>query len=177
MNSIIQIFLLAMTPIGELRLAIPTGIYIHYLNWQTAYIVSVIGNLIPVVFLLLFLEPVSKFLSKHFRVFKRFFDWLFIRTRKKSASKIKKYGYPALVLFVTIPLPMTGAWTGSVVAFLFGIPFKTAFPLIALGVLISGLIVVSVGHIFLIFGWPIVLGILFIIYLVYKSVKKRKENV
>ena len=171
MNSIIQTFLLAMTPIGELRAAIPAGIFIHYLNWQTAYIVSVIGNLVPVVFLLLFLVPVSAFLSKHFKIFKRFFDWLFERTRRKATSKVKKYGYPALVLFVAIPLPITGAWTGSVVAFLFKIPFRVAFPLIALGVLIAGLLVVSFGYAWTYLDWPIILGILGVIYLVHKSTK------
>ena len=119
MNPIIQTFLLAMTPIGELRAAIPAGIYIHYLSPYTAYIIAVIGNLIPVIFLLLFLEPVSKWLSLKFKIFQRFFDWLFKRTRKKASSKIKKYGYPALVLFVAVPLPITGAWTGSAIAFLF----------------------------------------------------------
>jgi len=176
MNAIIQTFLLAMTPVGELRVAIPTGIYIHYLTWQTAYIISVIGNLVPVVFLLLFLEPVSIFLSKHFKIFKKFFDWLFERTRKKSASKIKKYGYPTLVLFVAIPLPLTGAWTGSAIAFLFNIPFKIALPLISLGVLISGLLVVFVGYAWAYLGWPIALVVTGIIYLVYQSANKHKKK-
>lgn len=175
MQGIIQTFLSAMTPIGELRLAIPTGIYIHYLNWQTAYIVSVIGNLVPVVFLLLFLEPVSVFLSKHFKIFQGFFDWLFERTRRKATDRIKKYGYPALVLFVAIPLPITGAWTGSVIAFLFKIPFKTAFPLITLGVLIAGILVVTFGYAWTFLGWPIILSIIGILYLIYKSAKRRKQ--
>jgi len=176
MNDIIQTLLLAMTPIGELRVSIPVAIYNLNLSWQIAYIVSVIGNLIPVVFLLLFLEPVSKYLSQKFKFFQRFFDWLFTRTRKKANTKIRKYGYPALVLFVAIPLPITGAWTGSVIAFLFNIPFKIAFPLIGLGVLIAGLIVVFAGHIFTILGWPIMLSILFIIYLTYKLTRDRKNK-
>lgn len=144
MNGIIQTFLLAMTPVGELRAAIPVAMYNFYLSWQVAYIVSVVGNLIPVVFLLLFLEPVSIFLSRHFEIFRKFFDWLFARTRKRANHKMQKYGYPALVLFVAVPLPVTGAWTGSLVAFLFKIPFKKAFPLIAAGVAIAGVIVTVV---------------------------------
>lgn len=143
MNEIIQTFLLAMTPLGELRAAIPVALGVFHLNWVVTYFISVIGNLIPVIFLLLFLEPVSKLLCKNFKVFQRFFTWLFERTRRRADSKIKKYGYPALIAFVAIPLPITGAWTGSLIAFLFNIPLKKAFPLITAGVAIAGLIVVS----------------------------------
>jgi uncharacterized membrane protein len=67
----------------------------------------------------------------------RFFEWLFARTRKRSGA-LEKYGAIGLVLFVAIPLPVTGAWTGSAAAFLFGIPFRKAFPIILLGVMIAG---------------------------------------
>lgn len=177
MNEIISTFLLAMTPIGELRAAIPTAMYIYYLSWQTAYITAVLGNLVPVIFLLLFLEPVSKFLSKNFKVFDRFFSWLFAKTRRRADSKLKRYGYLALVLFVAVPLPLTGAWTGSVIAFLFNIPFKFAFPLIALGVLIAGLIVAFTGYLFTIFGWPIIVAASATALIAYKVYKLRGRGV
>jgi uncharacterized membrane protein len=141
MIPIIKTFLLAMTPIGELRIALPMGIIFYQLNWVVAYVVSVIGNIVPVILLLYFLDPVSKWLSMHSRVFDKFFKWLFERTRKKTSEKMMKYGQIALIGFVAIPLPFTGAWTGSIAAFLFAVPNKRAFYLISLGVLISGLIV------------------------------------
>lgn len=148
----IETFLLAMTPIGELRLALPSGVLIYGLDFKWAFLISVIGNLVPVVFLLLLLDPVSEILSRWI-VFKRFFDWLFERTRKKSEERISKYGAIALISFVAIPLPFTGAWTGAIIAFLFNIPFKKAFPLISLGVIIAGVIVsilIKVGLLWLI---------------------------
>lgn len=72
---------------------------------------------------------------------KKFFNWLFNRTRKKTQAKIEKYGSLALILFVAIPLPYTGAWTGSLAAWLFGIPFKKSILNIFIGILIAGIIV------------------------------------
>lgn len=141
MLEIFKTFLLAMMPIGELRVALPVALVVYNLNWFWAYFISVIGNTIPAIFLLLFLGPVSQWLSKELGSFNKFFNWLFERTRRKSTSRMEKYGPIALVTFVAIPLPFTGAWTGAIVAFLFDIPFKKAFPLIVLGILISGAIV------------------------------------
>lgn len=179
----IQTFLLAMTPIGELRASIPIALTLYQLNWGTAYLISVIGNLVPVVFLLIFLGPVSDWLSKKFPPFRRFFSWLFERTRRKYNSHMEKYGYPALIFFVAIPLPITGGWTGSLIAFLFGVSFKKAFFSIFLGVLIAGLIVsfVTLAGITIekYFSWLALIGILLIIgigWLIYNK-KFKKKNV
>ncbi len=141
MHPYLQTILAAMTPIGELRLSIPLALTAFDLTVVEAYIISVVGNLIPPIFLLLFLEAVSKFLNKHSVLFKKFFEWFFNRTRRNVAGKYKKYGYFALVILVAIPLPITGAWTGSAAAYLLGIPFWRAYSLIALGVAIAGIIV------------------------------------
>lgn len=141
MAGIIETFFLAMTPIGELRASLPVALTVYNMNWLLAFLVSVIGNLVPVVILLLFLGPVSQWLSLKFKICNKFFSWLFERTRKKSSARIEKYGSIALVSFVAIPLPFTGAWTGAIAAFLFNIPFKKSFPLISLGVVIAGIIV------------------------------------
>jgi len=143
MSPEIITFLLAMTPVGELRLSIPVALSSYNLSWPIAYILSVLGNLVPVLFFLIFLGAISKWLSRNFKVFDKFFSWLFARTRTKHGDKIKKYGYPGLVLVVATPLPITGGWTGTLVAFFFGIKFKRAFPLISLGVLIAGAIVTT----------------------------------
>lgn len=131
-----------MIPIAELRVSIPVGIEGFEMSVISVYFWSVIGNLIPVVFLLLFLEPVAQFLMKHIALFKSFFNWIFERTRKRFTSRSARYGtFAALVLFVAIPLPITGAWTGSAAAFLFKVPFWRAFAAITIGVLIVGIIV------------------------------------
>lgn len=131
----------AMAPISELRGAIPLALGIYKMPVVEAFFWSVLGNIISVIILLWFLEPVSRFLMTHFRIMNRFFNWLFERTRKRHKEALKRWGPVALVIFVAIPLPITGGWTGSLVAFVFGIPFKKALPLIFLGILIAGLVV------------------------------------
>jgi len=138
----IATLLIAMLPIAELRAAIPVALIGFDMPVWSSYLWAVIGNLIPAILLLWLLEPVSKWLMDHSRVFNNFFNWVFTRTRKKFTSKAAKYGtFITLVLFVAIPLPITGAWTGTAAAFLFGIPFKKSFTAIVIGVLIAGMVV------------------------------------
>lgn len=171
-----------MTPIGELRLSIPVALTTYHLNWFTSYAISVLGNLVPVLFFLLFLKPLSSWLSGKFSFFDEFFSWLFERTRKRHKDKIKKYGYPALVLVVAIPLPVTGGWTGTLVAFLSGIEFKKAFPLISLGVLIAGGIVTVLTEtgvaIEQYFGYEALAGVIIIgvlLWFLYNRIRSNNE--
>ena len=148
----LQTFIIAATPILELRGAIPIALFNYELSIASAFIFSVLGNIFPVIFILLFFEKVSLFLRKRSKFFDKFFDWLFARTRRNHQGNYEKLKDLFLVIFVSIPLPITGAWTGSLCAFLFGIPFKRAFPLISLGVVIAGVLVtlISLGIIKLI---------------------------
>lgn len=130
----------AALPISELRGAIPLAIAHYEMAWPLAYLLGVLGNLAPVVVILLLLEPVVNWLSR-IDIFERLFDWLFARTRRRFSSTVEKFGAVALVLVVAVPLPVTGAWTGTLIAFLYGVPARQAFPLIAMGVLIAGAIV------------------------------------
>ena len=134
----IKIFLFAMTPIFELRGAIPYGIVIHGVAWPTVYVLAVLGNLIPCFPLLILLDPVSRWLSR-FRVFDKFFNWLFARTRRRG-KLVERYEAIGLALFVAIPLPITGAWTGCAAAFVFGIRFRYAIIAAFCGLLISATI-------------------------------------
>jgi len=134
-------FLTAMTPIGELRAAIPIALLTYGMNIYETYIISVIGNMVPVVAILWVLEPVSKFLMKRFRLARRFFNWLFGYTRRRHSKRFEKYKGYALIGVVGIPLPVTGGWTGALIAFVFGIPPKKALLHIFIGVLIAGIIV------------------------------------
>ena len=132
-------FLIAMLPISELRGAIPYALSTG-MSWQQSYLWAVIGNFIPVIPLLLFLEPISSFLSRRSAVCRRFFDWLFARTRRRGRV-VERYEAIGLILFVAIPLPVTGAWTGTVAAFLFGVRFRYSLPAIITGILIAGTVV------------------------------------
>ena len=134
--------LLASSPISELRGAIPVAIGVYGFSPEEAYILSVLGNLLPVAPLLLFLEPVSRRLMEY-KPGRRFFTWLFTRTRRRYIQDHESFGLLALALFVAVPLPMTGAWTGCVVAFLLGFRFLQAFLAIAAGVLIAGAVVTA----------------------------------
>jgi uncharacterized membrane protein len=103
--------------------------------------------MIPVPFILLLLGPVARILRR-LPIFDRFFEWLFERTRRRSDT-IKKYEELGLILFVAIPLPVTGAWTGSLAAFLFGLRFWMSFFCALAGVCIAGVIVTSFSAL----GW------------------------
>ncbi|MFC1594437.1 COG2426 family protein [Candidatus Omnitrophota bacterium] len=136
----LKVLLLAAAPVFELRASIPLGFY----YWGQEYIwkiilISIIGNFIPIIPLLLFLEPVSNKLRKFF-LWKKFFDWFFERTKKK-AGLVQKYEVIGLALFVAIPLPGSGIWTGSVAATLFKIRFRYAFVAITIGMLIACVLV------------------------------------
>ncbi len=134
--------LAAALPVSELRGAIPLAIGVYgYDPWQ-AYLLAVLGNLLPVVPLLLFLGPVSDWLRR-FTFWDKFFTWLFSRTRRKYIREHESFSLTALALFVAVPLPVTGAWTGCAIAFLVGFRFWPAFVAISAGVLLAGVIVTA----------------------------------
>ncbi len=145
--NFLEVFLIAAAPISELRGAIPVAILDLDISWHIAFLVAFAGNLLPVPFLLLFLGPVSRLLSK-VKVFEIIINWIFRLSRRRGGI-VERYGLIGLVLFVAIPLPVTGAWTGSIVAFLLGLSFRRAFPCIVLGVIIAGVIVTTLTVI----GW------------------------
>jgi uncharacterized membrane protein len=138
-SDILKTLGLAVSPISELRGAIPLAVLELDFPWYYAYMIAVIGNMLPVPFILLFLNTATRILSR-FPLFDRFFKWLFAYTRRRG-TLIEKYERVGLVLFVAIPLPVTGAWTGSIAAVLLGMKFNRAILSIFLGVLIAGVIV------------------------------------
>lgn len=133
--------LIAASPISELRGAIPIGLSVYHLSIGEVLFWAILGNIFPVVFLLWLLQPLAEFLSHHFYFFNRFFAWLFSWTQRRHSKKFAKWRDLALMILVAIPLPLTGAWTGSVAAFVFGVPRRHALPLIFSGILIAGIIV------------------------------------
>jgi len=130
---------LAMLPVSELRGAIPYAVGIAGMAWQKAYVIAVIANFIPVIPIYYLVGPVSEYLRK-VPIFDRFFTWLFARARRKG-KLIERFEILGLVLFVAIPLPVTGAWTGTIAAFVFGVKKRLALPAIFLGICIAGVVV------------------------------------
>ena len=139
MKDILLTFLVAMVPVVELRGAIPCGV-VRGLNLWTAIIASMLGNLIPVPFIILFIRKIFAWMRAHMPKL----DGLVIRMEKKAEKNraaVEKYAFWGLVILVAIPLPGTGAWTGALVAAMMEIRLKRAFPAIAIGVAIAGVIV------------------------------------
>ena len=143
-SPILQVFVLAMLPFGELRVALPLALTVYELPLSVAYPVTVAGNMVPAVAIVYLLDPIADFLSRHNRWAKRFFDWLFGHSLRRHTKRFEAIGAVALVTLVAIPLPMTGAWTGALAASVFGIEPRRSLPLILLGVLIAGAIVAAV---------------------------------
>jgi len=177
MTDLIQVFLLSMTPIGELRLSIPMGIAVYHLGAVSVFFVSVIGNLVPAIVLLVFFKSVSAFLSKKSQFFNKIFSWWESNTRQKHLAKVRQYEAVGLALFIAVPLPMTGAWTGALLATLMDLPLKKSVPAILFGVIGAGIIVTALVvlgvNIQRYFGWQILVGLLLILGIIY-LIKKIK---
>lgn len=136
--DVVVTFLLSMLPIFELRGSIPYAIA-RGMPWPEAFAISVVGNFLAVVPIVYLIGPVSAWLRR-WPLFDRFFDWLFARTRRKGGM-IERWEMLGLILFVAIPLPVTGAWTGSVAAFIFGVRKPMALLALLAGILIAGTVV------------------------------------
>lgn len=132
------VMIVGALPISELRGAIPLGLSFG-MPLAKAFWLSVLGNCLIVAPALFLFVPVTNILRR-FKVWARFFDWVFART-KKNSDAIQKYEALGLAIFVAIPLPMTGAWSGVIAASLFKIRFRYAFLAIIAGVICAGLIV------------------------------------
>ena len=139
----VVIFIISLMPILELRggLLAATLLKVPYLR---ALVICVVGNILPIPFVLLFLEMIFKWMEK-WNVTKKIVKWLEKKGNSKR-SQIDKYGYLGLILFVGIPLPGTGAWTGSLVAILLGLDKKKSFICILIGVLLAAAIMSVVSY-------------------------------
>ena len=128
-------------PVTELRATIPLAITVWHVKPLTAFILAVIGNSLPIAVIILGLNKIVQLAKRYSKFWTRVLEAIFRRTRRKTSQQFEKYGLLALCLFVAVPLPMTGAWTGAIAAWLFGVPVRKAFWPIFGGVIIAGLIV------------------------------------
>lgn len=133
-------FFISMIPITEIRASIPIALEVYDLPIWKTWIISVAGGMIPALIILSLVPYIHAWIMRSVflgKVLTRLLD----RAEKRFSGKYAKYGAIALVIFVGIPLPLTGAWTGSFAAFVFNIPFKKSAPLIFAGVCLAATVI------------------------------------
>ncbi|MCQ5341016.1 MAG: small multi-drug export protein [Candidatus Methanomethylicia archaeon] len=138
MNIYVNIMVLALLPVAESRLSIPYGI-MNGVDLFTVVLLSIIGNIIPAPLILLTMNRIEKWIMSfnNENMVKKLFIKYIDNLRKRSKKLIEKYGFLGLIIFIAIPLPATGVWTGSIVAYIFGIDPKRAFFAIFIGLIIA----------------------------------------
>ena len=137
-GEVIGVLFISMLPIIELRGAIPVG-FLLGLDWPSTMALAIIGNMLPIPFILLFLDKIFIFLRR-FKFTRKIVEKLEKKAEKKSAS-VTKYEFWGLAIFVGIPLPGTGAWTGALIASVLKMPKKKAILSIFIGVLMASVAV------------------------------------
>lgn len=149
-GKLITTFFISMVPIVELRLGLPYGIALG-LEYPLALMAALLGNMVPVPFIIAYIERIFAWLRKHFPKMNAFICRLENRAHLKGET-VQKYGPWGLLIFVAIPIPGTGAWTGSLIAAVLGIKADRAVPVILLGICIAAaimtLITYGVIHVF-----------------------------
>ena len=150
MNPLIETFLISMVPVIELRGAIPFGAA-RGVSIPAAACAAMIGNFLPVPLILLFIRKILKWMKTRGGRLRRIAVWVEAHAAKRSPA-VQKYAFWGLALFVGIPLPGTGAWTGALIAAMLNLPPKRAIPAILLGILAAGTLVsLATGGVIMIF--------------------------
>lgn len=139
--------LMAMTPIGELRLALPVAVLGYHMPIWEAMFWSILGNAVPAMIILLGAEKFHQFIHKKSGFFASKWVKTLDRAQKKFSGDYAKWGLIGLMIFIGVPLPGTGAWTGALAAFVFGIPFKKSWPYVLGGIVLASVLtlIVTVG--------------------------------
>ena len=145
-------FFMAMTPVGELRLALPVALLVYKLPLFEAMFWSIFGNMVPAILVLYFSDSFHRWIQKQSGYFAKKWVNKLADVQVKFSGDYSKYGLIGLMLFISIPLPGSGAFTGALAAFVFGIPFKKSWPYVFGGVviasIITAIITLSLGKIF-----------------------------
>lgn len=137
-------FLIAMVPVLELRAAIPAGV-IAGMDLPMVLAAAIMGNLLPIPFIIVFIRKIFKWMQSKSQRLANIVAKLEAKADKKK-DKVLKYEFWGLMLFVAIPLPGTGAWTGALIAAMLDMQLKRAFPAIAVGVLTAAIIVTAATY-------------------------------
>lgn len=141
-NNVLVTFIVSLLPVVELRGAIPVGVGLGLHPWM-AMLISIVGNLLPVPFIILFIRRIFAWMRKKSPKLEKLVEKLESRAEKKKDA-VLRWQFFGLVIFVAIPLPGTGAWTGALIAALMDMRLKSALPSIIIGVVIAGLLVTGI---------------------------------
>ncbi len=136
------VFFASMLPIGELRAALPLGLFLG-LSPEASFFWSELGNILIVMLILKMLGPISIWLMKHSKWLNKMFSKLFHHTRTKHTERFEKMGEALLVILTAIPIPGTGAWTAALIAFLFELPYWKSILFILIGNVLCGILITA----------------------------------
>jgi len=137
-------FFISMLPVGELRVGLPYGIALG-LEYPLALMAALLGNMVPVPFIIVYIKRIFAWMRKHMPRMNALITKLENRANLKGET-VHKYGHWGLLIFVAIPLPGTGAWTGALIAALLNIRTSKAVPVILIGVCIAAMIMTLVTY-------------------------------
>jgi uncharacterized membrane protein len=140
----LAIFLISAIPVTELRAALPLAYTVYGMSAFWSWFYSVAGTFFTMVIIVLLLDPIAKLLSRHIKLFEKFFAWLFEHTRKRAGGKMEKYGSWAIFILAATPIPFLGGMTGALAAFIFNVPLKKSLPLLLFGTMVSGGIILGI---------------------------------
>ena len=144
LGAMVSTILVSMVPVLELRGGIPWGVA-HGLSHFAAFVCAVIGNMIPLPFIVVYIRRIFKWMRRHLPQLDHMVDRLEAKAHLKG-RKVTKYRYLGLMIFVAIPLPGTGGWTGALVAAFLDMRLRKAMPAIFAGVLIAGFLITSITY-------------------------------
>ena len=165
----LEIFISSMIPWIEARYVIPVFIDQGW-KWWEVFPIAVAGNVLPIPFILLFFTYIERFLRRY-QFWDNLMERLFVHTRKRADKTIQRYETLGLLLFVAIPVPFTGGWTGALIAYLFGLKVWKSFLTIVAGILCSASIMtvvtlLGVNLIYIIAG-IVIIGVAMAIFMIY----------
>lgn len=142
LGAFLSTVVVSMAPVLELRFGIPWGVA-HGLSHFAALVAAVIGNMIPIPFIVVYIRRIFKWMRRHLPQLDRVVDKLEAKAHLKG-RKVTKYRYLGLMIFVAIPLPGTGGWTGALVAAFLDMSLRKSLPAIFAGVLIAGFLITGI---------------------------------
>ena len=143
-GALLSTILVSMVPVLELRFGIPWGVAMGLPHWA-AFLAAVVGNMIPVPFIVVYIRRIFKWMRRHMPRLDRLVDRLEARAHLKGRT-VSKYKYLGLMIFVAIPLPGTGGWTGALIAAFLDMRLRSALPSIFGGVLIAGFLITGLTY-------------------------------
>lgn len=144
LGAMVSTVLVSMVPVLELRFGIPWGVA-HGLSHWTAFLCAVLGNMIPLPFIVVYIRRIFKWMRRHLPQLDRVVDKLETKAHLKG-RKVTKYRYLGLMIFVAIPLPGTGGWTGALIAAFLDMRLRKAMPSILAGILIAGFLITGITY-------------------------------